>query len=274
MDTGKMLESLLPTLISYGIRVLGVLLAFWIAAWIARAVQRLVTARMTARGVEQTLSLFAGNVARYTILIATGIACLGVFGIETTSFAAILGAAGLAIGLAFQGTLSNFAAGVMLVVFRPFKVGDVISVAGQTGTVAELGIFVTALDTPDNRRIILPNKAVSGGVIENITHHEERRVDIDVGVDYGADLAKTRESLEAAAKALEGVIEPGVQIVLGELGDSAIGWKVRIWCRTEDYWDVRERALDAVKTALDSAGIPIPFPQMDVHIDGSVERAA
>lgn len=275
LNLTKVVEDMMPQLVEYGLRVLGVLLLLWIASKVAAWLGEKLAARMEGRGVEKTVATFLGAMVRYLILAAAVLSCLSLFGVEATSFAALLGAAGLAVGLAFQGTLSNFAAGVMLLVFRPFKVDDVITAGGQTGKVVDLGLFVTALDTPDNRRIIVPNKAIADGVIENVTHHDIRRADVKVGVDYSADMQKTREVLEKAAQAVEGRLDdPGHQVVLTNLGDSALDWQVRIWCKTEDYFAVLEAGTVGVKKALDEAGIGIPFPQMDVHVDGSVGRAA
>ena len=196
------------------------------------------------------------------------ITCLGLFGIQTASFAAILAAAGFAVGMALQGTLGNFASGVMLLIFRPFKVGDVVSAAGQTGKVVEIDIFSTVFDTPDNRRIIIPNGSVFGGTIENISHHATRRVDVAVGTDYGADLSKTREVLNKAIAQTNKVLkDPASAVVLSDLGDSCINWSVRVWVDANDYWPVKDQLTESVKTALDQADIGIPFPQMDVHLD-------
>jgi small conductance mechanosensitive channel len=193
------------------------------------------------------------------------------FGIQTTSFAAVIGAAAFAIGLAFQGTLSNIASGVMLLIFRPFKVSDVINAAGVTGRVIEIGLFTTCFDTLDNRRIFVPNALIFGGTIENVTYHEKRRVDVSVGTDYGADLDEVRAVLERSIASVEGAVDdPEPQIYLLELGGSSIDWSVRVWCMTDDYWPVREATTRAVKIGLDAAGIGIPFPQMDVHVDGSL----
>jgi small conductance mechanosensitive channel len=156
-------------------------------------------------------------------------------------------------------------------VLRPFKEGDVVTVAGSTGKVVEVGLFATLLDTPDNRRLILPNNKVFGATIENVTFHDRRRVSLTVGVDYDADMEKTREVLQAAAEGVEGGSD--IAIVLGELGASSVDWHVRIWCDTGDYWGVLEAATGAVKAALDGAGIGIPYPQMDVHLDGAVDKA-
>ena len=195
------------------------------------------------------------------------IACLQVFGVDTTSFAAVLGAASLAVGLACQGSLSNVAAGVMLMVFRPFKVGDFIKCNGESGVVQSIELFSTEIDTPDNRRIILPNGKVFGATIENVTFHDIRRVDVAVGTAYGADLDATRDVLLKAASGVEGLIDDPEKVpavVLAELGDSSINWSVRVWAKTTDYWPTRDAVTRACKLALDEAGISIPFPQMDV----------
>ena len=258
----------------YATRVAGVLVllfvGFIVASW---------AGRLTRRGCERsqidlTLAKFFAKMVRWSILVLVVLACLGVFGVNTTSFAAVLAAAGLAVGLALQGSLSNFAAGVMLLIFRPFKVGDVVNVCGQIGKVNEIELFATTLDTPDNRRLILSNSAVFGSTIENITFHDTRRVDVAVGVDYSASIDQTRSVLEEAAKQVPDILnDPAPQILLSGLGDSAVDWQVRIWCNTADYWAVRENTTSAVKKALDNASIGIPFPQMDVHVDGGLTKS-
>jgi small conductance mechanosensitive channel len=197
-----------------------------------------------------------------------------VFGIQTTSFAAVIAAGGLAIGLAFQGTLSNFAAGVMLLAFRPFKVGDLIVVAGTMGTVQEIELFTCELTALDNRRIVIPNSSIFGSTIENLTHHPQRRVDIPVGTSYSADTDRVRAVLEATLAKVEGVLEePAPQVLLKGLGSSSVDWQLRGWCNTEDYWDVWQRMIRDAKAALDREGIGIPFPQQDVHLDPDVVQA-
>ena len=257
----------------YVTRIVGVVVALFIALFVAGWMRRLVLKATEKAKVDVTLGKFFANAARYAVLTLAVIACLGVFGIETTSFAAVIGAAGLAIGLAFQGSLSNLASGVMLLMFRPFKVGDVVNTAGQVGKVDEIELFTTRLITPDNRMIIIPNSAVFGGTIENITFFATRRVDVDVGTVYSADLDATRKVLEDAVAAVEHLPEPAPQVYLDVLGDSAILWKVRVWTNTPDYWAVREKLTRAIKTKLDAAGIGIPFPQMDVHLDPPVVDA-
>lgn len=262
-----LLSELAPQLLSYGVRIVGVLIALWIAFRIAAWADRKLTRSLKSREIDPALCDFLGNLVRWMLIVSAVLSCLSIFGIETTSFAAVLGAAGLAIGLAFQGTLSNFSSGVMIVTFRPFTIGDFVSVGGHTGSVAQIGLFTTALDTLDHRRIIVPNSTVMGGAIENFTFNDKRRVDIDVGTAYDADLDKVRKVLEDAAASVPGRhAEEGHQVILLQMGDSSIAWQVRVWCKTEDYWDVWDASTRAVKQGLDKAGISIPFPQMDVHL--------
>jgi len=239
----------------------------FVAGWIRR-----ITAKACRKAkVEETLARFMGNTIRYVVLFAGGIAIMGTLGGDVTSFAAVLAAAGFAVGMALAGMLGNVAAGVMLLFFRPFKVGDAVSAGGVTGKVTELGLFTTAFDTPDNRRIIVPNNSIFGGTIENISHHDIRRVAIEVGTDYSADIDQTRAVLLAAAKACTDVLadpEPGV--TLSALGGSSIDWVVKVWVNAEDFWAVKDQLTRDVKYALDNASIGIPYPQMDVHLDGKV----
>ncbi len=263
------LKENLPVITDYAIRIGGVIVLFIVALWIAKRVQALVERRLARSKLDKTLTGFFGRSARFLIMLLVGLAALSIFGIETTSFAAVIGASALAVGLAFQGTLSNFAAGVMLLIFRPFKVDEVITVAGQTGKVREIGLFATTLGTPDRRRIIVPNSTVFGATIVNITHENTRRVDMPVGVDYSADIDTTRKVLEGILPDLPGLDEPGKSVFLAGLGASSVNWEVRVWCQTDDYFKVWEAGLRAIKYALDAAGIGIPYPQMDVHLDTS-----
>jgi len=264
--------ALARALVSFSINAAGAL-AFLVVSWmVAGWVRRVVLRGFAKANVDDTLGIFLSNAARWALLIMAVLAALGMFGIQTTSFAAVIGAAAFAIGLAFQGTLSNIASGVMLLVFRPFKVGDVINAAGVTGKVIEIGLFTTSFDTSDNRRIFVPNALIFGGTIENVTFHETRRVDVSVGTDYGADLDEVRAVLERSLASVEGILDdPESQIYLLELGASSIDWAVKVWCKTDEYWAVREAVTRAVKVELDAAGIGIPFPQMDVHVDGALD---
>jgi small conductance mechanosensitive channel len=231
-----------------------------------------LTIRATSKAkVEITLAKFFGNLVRWAILVMGAVTILQTFGVEATSFAAVLAALGFAIGLALSGTLGNVASGVLLLIFRPYKVGDVVNIGGTTGKVDEIELFSTTLDTFDNRRIIVPNNQIFGNTIENITFHPKRRVDVAVGTEYSADLDKTREILMRVATEVEGRLkeeEPVVYLV--ELGESSINWAIRVWAPTADYWAVRERITRNAKVALDEAGIGIPFPQRDVHVPGEI----
>ena len=264
----EMRELIENLVVDYGARILGVIVLL-IAAWIVSAFAGRVVVRVLEKALfDLTLTKFFGSAARWFTLILAGIAALGVLGVETTSFAAVIAAGGLAVALAFQGTLSNFASGVMLLVFRPFKVGDVVEVAGVTGQTVEIGLFQTTVDTFDNRRVVLPNSSIFGSTIENMSHHETRRAEVPVGVDYGADIDRTRVVLEEAARSVPGCLsDPGPQVVLTGLGASSVDWEVRIWASADDLFSVKQATVRAVKIALDETGIPIPFPQLDVHLD-------
>lgn len=269
------IDKILPLITTYGVKVIGVIVvlivAWIIAGWISSVIRR----GMNRASIDETLTKFTSKMTRWLILVLAVLSCLAGFGVPVTGFAAVIGASALAVGLAFQGSLSNFAAGVMLLVFRPFKVGDVVSVAGQTGKIDEIGLFTTTMDTADNRRLILPNGAVFGAVIENISYHATRRLDVAVGSEYTADLDQTRNILLDAAKTLPTVLpDPEPAAVLLDLGDSSINWSVRVWVNAGDYWPTRDALTRAVKIALDEAGIGIPFPQMDVHMDAPPVAAA
>lgn len=247
------------------------IIAVFIAASWAR---KIVGKAVRKANVEETLARFLSNMARYAVLAAGGVAILGTLGIETTSFAAVLAAVGFAIGMAMSGMLGNIAAGIMLLLFRPFKVGDVVEAGGVKGKIFEIGLFTTVFDTPDNRRIIVPNNSIFGDNIENVSFHSTRRVTVPVGTAYGADIDKTREVLLQAAKDSQSVLaDPAPAVFLKGLGGSSIDWDVRVWVNTPDFWDVQDRLTRDVKYALDNAEISIPFPQMELNICGKLEQA-
>ncbi len=269
MDT-SWLQDVLDLIAVYALNVMGgifLLIGGWILSkWVRHGTRK----GLGKTTVDPTLVKFFSKLAGWLVMIFAVLASLELFGIQSTSFIAVLGATGLAVGLAFQGTLSNFAAGMLLLLFRPFRVGDVVTAGGSTGRVHEIDLFVTKLDTRDNRRLIVPNSKIVGDTIENITHHPVRRVDVKVGTDYGANLKTVRTVLERAASGLAGRAEdPPPQVFLVELGASSIDWEVRVWCHPDDYFAVREALTEAVKVALDEAGIGIPYPQLDVHLDGA-----
>jgi len=255
-------------IVAYVASAAGAIIFLFIAFIVAGWMKRLTTGSLRRAKVDETLARFLGTIARWIIVVLAIVAALGMFGIKTTSFVAIIGAAGLAIALSFQGALSNLASGVMLLLFRPFKVGDVVSVGGTTGKVDEIGLTSTTMDTPDNRRLILPNSDVFGATIENVSYHSERRADIEVGCDYSADIDATRAALQRAGESIEGRdTNKDVQVYLKGLGASSVDWVVRVWTTSADFWAVKERGVRAVKMHLDDAGIGIPFPQMDVHLN-------
>jgi small conductance mechanosensitive channel len=265
-----------PFLLMAGGGLLVVFIGYLVAKYVSR-----IGSRPICNRVDETLGKFVGKAIFYAIMLGVVGAVLSKLGAPLAGLATMLAAAGFAIGLAFQGTLSNFASGVLMLVFRPFKVGDVINAGGVTGKVNEIDLFTTTLDTPDNRRIIVPNSAIAGGTIENITFHPHRRIEVVVGVDYGADQDQTRTALEAAAASYAAQTIPGEgrgsTVILSSLGDSAVEWKVRMWVSADDYWSMQEALTGQVKRQLDAVNIGIPFPQLDVHLshgDGEVEHTS
>ena len=255
-------------LTTYGFDVLGAIIILaigWMVAGWASKVTR--TAADRAKWMDATLKPLAASLVRYLILIITVVAVLNQFGVETTSVIAVLGAAGLAIGLALQGTLSNVAAGVMILVLRPFKIGDYIEAGGKAGTVKEVGLFGSELATPDNVFISVPNSAIIGGAIANFSHHGTRRIDIVVGIGYGADIDQAFGVLRGLADADARVLkDPEAHLSVRELADSSVNIGLRIWVNAADYWDVLFDLNKGVKQGLDAAGIEIPFPQRVVEI--------
>lgn len=256
----------------YGLHALLVvilmILAWTISSWFSEVTRK----ALTRVKFDETLTLFLARLVRWSILFLTALTCLSYFGIETTSFAAVIGAAGLAIGLAFQGTLSNFAAGAMLLIFRPYKVGDTITSGNYQGTVAEIALFTTEIDTSDGRRIIIPNNSLNNSVIENISYNRIRRADVPVGVTYDADIDATRRALERALTMVpQAVREPAADVVLNGLGDSAVNWTARVWVAQKDFGAAKQALIRAVKMELDQARIGIPFPQMEVHLVQAAE---
>lgn len=256
-------------LTDFGPKLLKVVLFFWFASYIASWLSSGVRKGLEQARIDATLTIFAAKMVRYVVLVLAALSCLGIFGVQTTSFAAVLGAAGFAVGLAFQGTLSNFASGVMLLVFRPFKVGDFVNVAGISGSVIEIEMFTTVIDTADKRRFIVPNGSIFGSTIENVTHHPIRRFNVDVGVEYSAPIDATRAALEKAVQSVEGIVEdPKPAVVLTGLGASSVDWTVRGWAKNADFWGCKEKLIRAVKMELDAAGLGIPFQTVDINLNG------
>ena len=222
---------------------------------------------MEKQGVEKTLETFVTNLARMALLVLVIVAAIGALGVETTSFIAIFGAAGLAVGLALQGSLSNFAAGVLIVMFRPYRVGDFVEAAGISGTVEQVQILTTVLRTGDNKRVIVPNGQIMDSIITNYSANETRRIDLVIGVSYGDDIDKVRTAIRSVVAADERVLgEPETTIAVLQLADSSVNFAVRPWAKTADYWPVLFDLTEALKKRFDAEGISIPFPQQDVHL--------
>ncbi len=270
-QTVDQLDNLLTTameyLTTYGLKFLGALLVLILGLWIVKGLTKTVRKMMTKSKMDQSLVPFLSSIVSVLLKVLVVISVLGMAGIEMTSFIAILGAAGLAIGMALSGTLQNFAGGVMILIFKPFKVGDLIEAQGYTGSVKEIQIFNTILETLDGQTIILPNAPVSTGAIVNKSTKPIRRVDLTVGIGYGDDIDKTREVLKGLAEADQRVLkDPAYDILVSELADSSVNFAFRLWVNSADYWGVYFDMHEAVKKALDANGITIPYPQTDVHI--------
>ncbi len=254
-------------LIQYGIKVIAAIAIFIIGKMVANLIKKIVIRVMKKANVDQIIIGFTSSIAYIAIMAFVVVAALGQLGIQTTSFIAILGAAGLAVGLALQGSLANFAAGFLMIIFRPFKVGDVIEAAGVTGKVKAIHIFTTTLTTGDNKTIIIPNAKLGGDNIVNYSAQDTRRVDITVGVSYDADLKEVRSILEDIVSKDDRILkDPAHLIAVAELADNSVNFTYRLWVKSADYWGVFFDTNEAIKTRMDEAGIGIPYPQRDVHL--------
>ena len=259
----------------YAFNVIGALLIFIVGKWLARRIADLLAKLMEKNDVDATLVNFLRNLAYYTMVVLVVVAAVGRLGVNTTSFLTIIGAAGLAVGLALKDSLSNFAAGVMLVLFRPFTIGDVVSTAGITAKVEKITIFNTLFCTPDNQLVIVPNNKIISDIITNINAKDTRRIDLVVGISYTDDMIQTKDILEGLAKADTRILtDPATTIAVAELADSSVNLVFRPWVKTDDYWAVRFDLTESIKNALDEAGISIPFPQQDVHLFVEKEETA
>jgi small conductance mechanosensitive channel len=251
----------------FGVKILAALAVFIIGRWVVKYIGNLIRRVMEKRNVDPMLTKFVANLSYMALLTFVILAALGMLGIQTTSFIAVLGAAGLAIGLALQGSLANFAAGVLMIIFRPFKVGDYIEGAGTAGVVEEMQIFTTMLATPDNKTVIIPNAKLSADNIVNYSTKGTRRADMVFGIGYDDDIDKARDIIAKILSDDERVMEdPAVQIAVSELADSSVNFVTRAWVKSGDYWGVVFDTTEAVKKRFDAEGISIPFPQRDVHV--------
>ncbi|UCG55676.1 MAG: mechanosensitive ion channel [Phycisphaerales bacterium] len=265
----EVLTRIYAYLAEYGLKIVGAIAIFIVGRWLARFFSRLAGKAMTKAKVDKTLVRFSENLFYLVLLTFVVIAAVANMGVQTTSFIAVLGAAGLAVGLALQGSLANFASGVLMLIFKPMRVGDFVEAGGAKGTVKEIGIFTTVLNSPDNIRIIVPNSQVTGSNVSNYTANGTRRVDMVVGVSYEDDLKKAQQVIENVLAEDDRILsDPAPTVAVSELGDSSVNFVVRPWTKASDYWNVRFDTTAKIKLALDESGITIPFPQRDIHIKG------
>ena len=266
-DWNEVLELVQTKGVDFAINLVIAIAIFYVGKMVIGAVVRGLRKVMQRQEVDKTLETFVCNVVRIALLVVVIIAAIGQLGVETTSFIAIFGAAGLAVGLALQGSLSNFAAGVLIVLFRPYRVGDYVEAAGVGGTIEQVQILTTILRTPDNKQIIVPNSQIMDSIITNYSAKDTRRVDMVVGVGYDDNLDKVRKTLEELVGAEERILDdPACTIAVSELADSSVNFVLRPWVKSEDYWGVKFDLTEAIKKRFDKEGISIPFPQQDVHL--------
>ena len=254
-------------ILTYGpkvvLAILTLIIGFWIIGWAGKAIGRL----MKKRKVDPTLQPFLRRIATVSLKVMLLISVAGMVGIEVTSFIAVLGAAGLAIGLALQGSLANFAGGVLILLFKPYTIGDYITAQGEGGTVNKIDIFHTTLKTPDNRTVIIPNGPLANGNITNYSTEPTRKLEWEFGISYDDDLKKAKKAIEGLLKKEKRILhDQGLQIVISGLGDNSVNITARAWVKKEDYWDVNFDIREKAKLTFDKQGISFPFPQMDVHL--------
>jgi len=267
IDWTEIWTMLKTTGVDFSINVVTALVIFFVGKWVVNLIVGGIIKAMQKGDLETTLRRFVASMSRAVLMVFVIIAAIHQLGIQTASLIALLGAAGLAVGLALQGSLSNFAAGVLIVLFRPYKVGDWIEGGGVSGSVEDVQILTTVLKTGDNKRVIIPNSQIMGTTITNYSANDKRRVDLVIGVSYDDDIDKVRAEIEAVIAAEQRILaDPPVTIAVSELADSSVNFVVRPWVKTEDYWGVFFALTEAIKKRFDQAGISIPYPQRDVHV--------
>ncbi|MEA2068582.1 MAG: mechanosensitive ion channel [Verrucomicrobiota bacterium] len=265
--SANIIETVKTIGVEYGMKALGALAIIIIGMWVAKLLKKLVVKLMEKGNVDPSLISFVASLAHVALQAFVIIAALEKLNVKTASLIAMLGAAGLAIGLALQGSLANFAAGVLLIIFKPFKVGEFVEAGGAKGSVIEIGIFTTILNTMDNKKTIVPNAKLMSDNITNYSANNTRRVDLVAGISYGDDIDKARTAIEAVLKEVPGILEtPAPDILVSEMADSSVNFAVRPWCAPEDYWGVYFGVTEGIKKRFDADGITIPFPQRDVHM--------
>lgn len=267
IDFEAIIQSCIEVVSTYGLQILAALAIFIIGRIVATLLTKALRATMEKRKVEPSLVGFAASLTHAALLVFVVLAALGKLGVQTTSFVAVIGAAGLAIGLALQGSLSNFAAGVLILIFKPYKVGDYVAAGGGEGVIHEIGIFTTTLITLDNKTQILPNAIATGGMIDNFSKQGTRRLDLVAGVSYNEDIRHVKKVLQEILDNEPRILpEPKPTIGLMEMGDSSINFAFRPWVKVEDYWDLFFELQERIKIRFDEEKISIPFPQRDVHL--------
>ena len=265
LDIEKMITDYV---VPWSVNIALAITVFIVGRMIAKGLVKVVGRLLVRAKVDTMLIEFIESIANAALLLFVIIATLDMLGVDTTSLIAMLGAAGIAVGLALQGSLQNFASGVLLIVFRPFTIGNVVDAGGVIGKVEKITIFNTILLTPDNREVIVPNGAIYGGTITNLSARANRRIDMVFGIGYGDDIKKAKELLMKTMESDSRVLkDPAPQVALGELADSSVNFVVRPWVKGDDYWDVKFDLTEQIKLAFDQNGVSIPFPQMDVHTD-------
>jgi small conductance mechanosensitive channel len=266
-DFGATMQTLTDMMAEWGLSVLGAIAVLVIGIWIAKRIRATLRSSLEKAGLDPVLVQFTSSLIYWGLLAFVVVAVLGIFGVPTASFVVVLGAAGLAVGLALQGTLSNFASGVMLLIFRPFTVGHWVEVGGVAGSVREIGIFSTILFSGDNVRVVVPNSQIYGQVMKNFTANDTRRIDLIMGVSYDDDLQVAQDTILGVLRSDERVLaDPAPTVAVSELGDSSVDFVVRPWCNTGDYWSLRWNLTRRLKEELEAAGCSIPYPQRDVHL--------
>lgn len=267
MNLDNIFETVSYWVTSYSMKLVAAVLVFFIGKWLSGHISRLVVRLLEKNKVELTLIHFLENIIYYTLLILVIVAAASQLGINTTSFLTIIGAAGLAVGLALKDSLSNIASGVMLIFLRPFMVGDIVTASGVTGRVATLNIFYTTINTLDNQKVIVPNSSITANIITNVFANPTRRVDLVFGIGYGDDIGKAKAILNNLITSDPRILkDPAPTIAVSELADSCVNIIVRPWVKSGDYWQVYYDMTEKVKTAFDKEDITIPFPQRDVHL--------
>ena len=260
-------EKMIEALSLYGMKIIAAVLIIVVGLWISKIIKSCFLKTLQKKKVDPTLVGFLASMLHSGLVIFVFISAISKLGVQTASFVAVIGAAGLAVGLALQGSLSNFAAGILLIIFKPFKVGNFVKAGGEAGVIVEVGIFTTELKTPDNVQIIIPNSTIMGSAITNVSAHPTRRIDMTLGVGYDDDLNKAKKIIEDLLAADERVLkDPVATIAVAKLGDSSVEFVIRPWVNSADYWSVKFDFTKAVKEKFDSEGISIPYPQSDVHV--------